>query len=640
MNDTRIQNRYDEFQRRAVSNLVADFTDHPNGRFLLVIPTGGGKTFTAVKAVNELFETGVLDPSEDKVLWTAHRKELIAQAQSTFERFEESYPGKPSFAESVDFQMIAAASRHLGMNSAVRLVVIDEAHHAALKNVNYSPLFEAQGIGILGLTATPSRHDGAPLEFDRESFSIGFPDLVKLGIVLRPEIRKVEGGTFDIDSLDDEVSLETLNTFERNQQIIEALERHPEDYRKVIIYVGTVKHVKAIFRQLLDSRLAEYYDSIAFVSGAENSRNQERPDFFAQEKGYRRSILVNVMVLSEGYDDPSVNTVVMATPSHSKLYYMQAMGRAIRHDPENPSKTAFCVEVDDTLPNIRYRIDNRWLFSDVSDALEPVVIDRNYENQTTLHDRFRELYEEFEVPNEDRVFPPYHPHDRYTMLLFKRYRGPEQYKHFPLVVTNENRLKVSNVFNFLSERMASFRKRGFVSEAAFKMVGADAFDLFFEARVRRRVYDAMTCAVPAELLDTPDKLSQAGHPWLTFVAFHFRQSSVPETLLSFVADMVNREEITDAIMSCEFPPGAYLIRLPLPLSSSVGKIVTVSEFAAINQIVSRLRALRDEIGSRDHRPEVREFLAESILPIEIAHTDSLILIARDDDEYSYRLQEI
>ena len=434
---TPAQSRYDSFQERAVSHIVSDFTLRPDGRFLLVIPTGGGKTFTAVKAVNELYDRRVLDPDQDRTLWTAHRKELLAQANLTFQRFVELYPHKPSFSSCIDFHMISAASGFLKDGSSkVRLVVVDEAHHAALKNVNYSPLFEAQGIGILGLTATPSRHDGAPLEFDRESFSIGFPDLVKLGIVLRPEVRKVEGGTFDIDSLNDDVSLETLNTFERNQQIIEELERHPEDYRKVIIYVGTLKHVKALFRQLLDSRLAEYYDSIAFVSGAENSRNQERADFFAQEKSYRCSILVNVMVLSEGYDDPSVNTVVMATPSHSKLYYMQAMGRAIRHDPEDPAKTAFCVEIDDTLPNIRYRIDNRWLFSDVSDALEPVVIDRNYENQNTLHDRFRDLYEEFDVPNKDRVFPPYHSHDRYTMLLFKRYAGPEQYKHFALVVTN------------------------------------------------------------------------------------------------------------------------------------------------------------------------------------------------------------
>ena len=67
--------RYDEFQREAVDNLINDFDENRAGRYLLVIPTGGGKTFTAVKAVNELFEKQVLDPTSDRVLWTAHRTE-------------------------------------------------------------------------------------------------------------------------------------------------------------------------------------------------------------------------------------------------------------------------------------------------------------------------------------------------------------------------------------------------------------------------------------------------------------------------------------------------------------------------------------------------------------------------------------
>ena len=66
-----VASRYDQFQQEAVDNLLNDFNEKQEGRFLLVIPTGGGKTFTAVKAVNELFEKGVLDPKEDRVLWTA-----------------------------------------------------------------------------------------------------------------------------------------------------------------------------------------------------------------------------------------------------------------------------------------------------------------------------------------------------------------------------------------------------------------------------------------------------------------------------------------------------------------------------------------------------------------------------------------
>lgn len=58
MNQTALQERFDKFQEPAVSNIVRDFTAKPAGRFLLVIPTAGGKTFTAVKAINRLLKRG------------------------------------------------------------------------------------------------------------------------------------------------------------------------------------------------------------------------------------------------------------------------------------------------------------------------------------------------------------------------------------------------------------------------------------------------------------------------------------------------------------------------------------------------------------------------------------------------------
>src|SRR5580704_11650981 len=94
-----LASRYDEFQEEAVVCLHADFSKNPHGRYLLVIPTGGGKTYTAVKAINRLFETGVFAPT-DKVLWMAHRTELVHQAEDTFKRFEEQNSDK-SFRSQV-----------------------------------------------------------------------------------------------------------------------------------------------------------------------------------------------------------------------------------------------------------------------------------------------------------------------------------------------------------------------------------------------------------------------------------------------------------------------------------------------------------------------------------------------------------
>jgi superfamily II DNA or RNA helicase len=632
-----LQERYDQFQDQAVANIVSDFSQRSAGRFLLVIPTGGGKTFTAVKAVNRLFEVGVLNVAEDRVLWTAHRTELITQAIDTFKSFQDRYPQRPSFASNVDFLMIGDAKEAIKTSKKIKLVVIDEAHHAALKNISYRPIFVHSDLGILGLTATPSRHDGEPLEFDRESFSIGFPDLVKRGIVLKPDVRKVEGGTFDLSNLDDEASLEQLNTEARNKKIIAELLAHPDDYKKVIIYLGTINHVKSLYRQIIESPLKANYESISFITGKTNSRNQDRDQFIKEEKGFKRSILINVMVLSEGYDDPSVNTVVMATPSQSKLYYMQAMGRAIRSDLSDPLKKAFCIEVEDRLPNIKYRIDNRWLFSDVSDSLEPSVIDREYGTGAEFAESLGTIYKEYGVPIEQHYFPPFKSDQRYTLLLFRRYLAPGNYVHFPLVITNDNRLQISSVFNFLSERMAQFREQGVIGEAAFRMAGSNAFALLPNEKERRWVYEAMTHSLPPTKVENQPKFIADGYPWITFVAFHYRRPDLPDELLKFVADMVNQDDILELIRCRDFEEGSYLLRLPLPLKSSMGRIVTASEFGRIDSIIRRLRTLRNEKGFRDHRGEIHDLLAGSIIPIEFAHADSLILIARTDEPYCIKL---
>jgi superfamily II DNA or RNA helicase len=590
------QQRYDEFQKDAVNCVFKDFSKKPNGRYLLVIPTGGGKTFTAVKSVNRLFEDGVLDVAKDRVLWTVHREELIQQARETFEKFAKTYPELGCYIGQVDFKMIGAADVHLEATPSVKLVVIDEAHHCAAPS--YLPIFARPNIGILGLTATPSRHDGEPLAFDRESYSIGFPDLVKKGIVLKPEVRTVKGGSYDFTDLEND-ALENLNNSERNQKILSELLKHPDDYKKVIVYVGTKSHAKALQVFLDASPLKAKYDSISYITGESNSRNQDRGAFIEQEKKYARAVLVNVAVLAEGYDDPSINTVIMATPCKSKLYYMQAMGRAIRHDPEDPFKKAYCVEVVDELPNIRYRIDNRWLYSDVSDALEPGVIDETYGSAEQFKLRLAELYQKYSVPAEHQKFPKFDVDQRYTMLLFQRYWSTGKYVHFPILITNDNRLRVSNMFNYVSERLSNLKnpQRAVAVDQAF---GSSAEGLTGELpsiSERRYVYEAMKSAMPnvSQELKAPFE-TDTKTPWVTFVAFHYRESDVSQEVLTFIQEMVNKDDILELIKDRSFEPGAHLVRLPLPLCSYFGKIVTSAEFPAIDSLVQKLRQLRLEKG--------------------------------------------
>ena len=66
-----VSDRYGAFQRVAVDNIKADFNENPAGRFLLVVPTGGGKTTTAVKAVHGLYQSNQLERGRDvRCVWS------------------------------------------------------------------------------------------------------------------------------------------------------------------------------------------------------------------------------------------------------------------------------------------------------------------------------------------------------------------------------------------------------------------------------------------------------------------------------------------------------------------------------------------------------------------------------------------
>jgi superfamily II DNA or RNA helicase len=637
------------FQADAVKSIVKDFTEEPNGRFLLVVPTGGGKTRTAVLAIHGLFNEGVLNSATDRVLWVAHRQELLLQAQKSFDDYEqaENIESKKPF---VEFAMLGSAADHLANHPEFRFVVIDEAHHGAAPS--YQPIFDNSSLGILGLTATPTRHDGQPLQFSRESYSIGFPDLVDLGVLLRPQIIRVDGGRYLINNVDEDDALAVLNNDERNQRILGALWTHKEKLRKVVIYVGTVQHAEDLYRLLKASDLRLAYDSVAFITGADRKRflctssielSEERPAFFAAQKTTDRSILVNVDVLTEGYDDPGINAVVMARPTRSKLVYMQAAGRAIRLNPEEPDKSSFILEVVDDLPNVRYRIDNRWLYSDISDALEPAVIDVRYGQPSELESSIERIFDQYSVRPADRTLPPLAEHDRVTMLLFKVYARQGKYFHLPVVIHSANRSNASGFFNFLAERMGRFR--GANPEKIFAGLKSHMQPLGYlqTAELRRLAFQTMENAWIVSQGDASDPAEAslvAAKPWITFVSFRLRRDdySLSEDLDGFIADMVNRDEIRETLLTESFTDGYYLTKLPLPLSGCTGAVLPPDEFTSIQTTVDTLRLHKSASDPSAQWRAATEILGNVTLPVENRFHQGLTSIVREDLDYYRKLK--
>ncbi len=512
-----LKNLYDEFQAEAVGCIKRDFTEHSNGRFLLVIPTGGGKTFTCIKGIAELFKSGKLKLGEDKVLWVAHRVELLNQAEATFKKVGNTF-GLTGFWESFYLESNTTAEETLkSFRENIKLIVIDEAHRAAANT--YIRLFEYHDKPVLGLTATPARHDGQALPFERETYSIGFPDLIDKGILIKPKIISEEGISLDIDDFSDS-SLDKLNNSQRNSTIINTIINNHDEFKKVVVFLGTKKHVKEFYELLISSPVNELYSgNISYITGDGNSYGQDRKTYIDSQKALDRSIIVNVDVLTEGYDDPKINTAIIARPTRSKLFYMQAAGRAIRRDPDNASKKSYIVEIEDSLPNIKYRMDNRWLYAEISDWLEPVVKDYCYTDHKSLIELEKSLIQEFACEDLSLQSTQKKENGDFEFALFKRFLGGGKFAHTYLPLSGKYRRAYLSFFNSLSEKLMTPKLKGKNSEALMAPLKESFVGALANKETRKIIYEAMANS------STEDNVYKQHAPWITYITI---QKSEPK----------------------------------------------------------------------------------------------------------------
>ena len=615
---------------------MADFKHKPTGRFLLIIPTGGGKTFTAIRAIGGLFSEGVLQRGKNRVVWVAHREELLIQAREALAQYNLRFPENP-LAEGTEivFSMMGAAKVNI-RDPKTKYVVLDEAHHGAAPTY-YEAVFDQNQAGILGLTATPSRHDGKALDFERESYSIGFPDLIKLNVLINPTIVSIAGIKIDsVTSWSTDEDLELLNNAERDARLIQCLLNGHQKFQKVIVYVGTRNHALALYERILKSKIPEIYESVAWVFGGSdgNSRGQERETFFNQEKALKRSVLINVSLLTEGYDDKTVNTVVMAAPCKSKLYCFQVVGRAVRRDPDNLEKAAYVVQVVDDLPNIRYRMDNRWLFSDVSDTLEPRVEDLLYSDKAGFEQRLAELRENFTISTAAPLFPQWSVDNRYSILLFKHYLGNGKYGHIAVPISTETRLAIVNAFNYLSERMETLLAQNVQTGQARKFGSVASVPILGEEAVFKVIYEAMRNQQSILSKANPSEFITKGYPWITFASLRYFQDedSLPADLLAFIEPCVNRAELLTSLRSRSYVPCSSVVRLPLPLRGVVGRIMGNDDVKTVDTVIKGLQEAA-KLEGHDQSESALQVISQTVMPVETRLHSALLHIVRDNYEW-------
>ena len=327
-------------QKTFVERSVAALGQH--GNTLGVAPTGAGKTIMLSAVTGEMIGDGA------KACVLAHRDELTEQNRAKFHRVvpEASTSVVDATAKSwggdVTFAMVPTLARasNLSEMPVLDLLVIDEAHHAVADS--YRRIIDrARGANpdarIFGVTATPTRGDKKGLRevFDNVADQVRLGELIASGHLVPPrtfvidvgvqeELKSVRKTSADFDMT------EVADIMDRAPVTDEVIRhwREKAGDRQTVVFCSTVSHAKHVTDAFRAAGV-----SAALIHGdlAAETRKAILADYAAGDI----RVIVNVAVLTEGWDHPPTSCVVLLRPSSYKSTMIQMVGRGLRTvDPE------------------------------------------------------------------------------------------------------------------------------------------------------------------------------------------------------------------------------------------------------------------------------------------------------------------
>lgn len=305
------------YQSSSIITLRQAFTK--NKRVLFVLPTGGGKT--------AIF-TQIAQNSPKKVLILAHRKELIEQISERLSvRHGLVINGRePDYSCTIQVgsvQSVVNRLDHLNPD----FIIIDEAHHAVAGQ--YEKITKAYpNAFILGVTATPCRLDGKGLAHAFDKIVIGptIKDLIKLGFLCDAKVFASEVDLKNIRTTAGDYNKKQLESAMLKSSITGdavATYRKYAHNKQAIVFCCSIKHATMVCNmfQLLGHK-AEMIHA--------RCKPEEREEILRKFKNKEINLLISVDIISEGFDVPSCEVVILLRPTKSLSLYLQQVGRALR----------------------------------------------------------------------------------------------------------------------------------------------------------------------------------------------------------------------------------------------------------------------------------------------------------------------
>jgi DNA repair protein RadD len=385
------------YQEKISQEVLSYLNSTHNRRVLVHLPTGSGKTRTAMNIAAEHLR----EKSTNVVLWLADREELCSQAYSEFEKAWQSlgnrntslyafYSSSNESLSGIDSGFVVAGLHKLlslrqsdssklkllydELRKSVTLVIFDEAHKAVAPKfsevVGDFIAGEDFNARLLGLTATPGRSyskEGLSNEdklladfFDNNKISMkvsGFVSpidyLVENGYLAKAKFKSLNYDHSKISAyeLRDSGGIETMQTLatnlDRNKVIIETIISECNLGSQIIVFACNVEHS-------VNLATALNYRSIKAASiDSKNDTSESRRMKVAQYRQGELQVLINFNVLTAGFDAPSTSVSMITKPMNSLVQYLQMAGRAMRGYKSGGNKECTIYTVMDDIPEFQ-----------------------------------------------------------------------------------------------------------------------------------------------------------------------------------------------------------------------------------------------------------------------------------------------
>lgn len=332
------------------------------GRELVVLPTGGGKTVVfAHKAARFI----AANPDK-RVIILVHTDELVGQA------FAKLHMVAPHLnigilkgtRRDVHADVIVASvqtlrgDKALASMTCVGLIIVDEAHHALAasyqKIMKHFGVYE-DAVEFVGFTATPMRGDNKSLfpTFTSVAFQRDISWMVRKKYLKPPKGKAIEVPDLDLrnvkatkaDYREGELG-EALAESLAPEIVAKAWLEHASD-RRTLVFLPTVASCY-VFAEAFQAEgvPCEVIHGGLALGDEKNPEPGTRRRILADHRAGKFLVLINCMLLTEGYDDPKVSCIIVARPTKSKGLYIQIAGRGLRVDEDFPYEGQDCLLMD------------------------------------------------------------------------------------------------------------------------------------------------------------------------------------------------------------------------------------------------------------------------------------------------------